>query len=154
MIKTAQPRRPRAQLGRVVGVYGPRGAGVSTVIGLVCGASSKVCTVASSEIVHNLNTGQLLVPNADVVFVELHEPLDVLTAITNGHITALSDGALVKVMTDSWPKPPDDADWPQRARLIERHIRMYSIPHHQVMNKWMDPMAACLGLAQAAKLKS
>ena len=134
-------------------MFGPRGGGVSLLVGFLLEASNKRCCIAPvAHVRDHLAGGKALMPKADVVFVELVEPADALAAVHNGHINPANDGVLVKVIPNGfWP---DDPTWLDREREFEALIRTHSVPHAAVINEYNDPMSACVGIAKAAKLKS
>lgn len=148
MVATARPRRKKAQKGRMVALFGPRGVGVSLVVGLVSGATKHATTITTLPALQNND----LVPSADVVFVETHTADEVQALITEGFINAANEGVFVKVLPDGIAV--NDPDWPDREKAIEDIIRQHNVPYHTVMNQHKDPMAACVGLAKAAQLKS
>lgn len=149
MVRMAQKPRKSARKGRVVGVFGPRGSGVSMLVGLVSGATKHPTAIAPVGLLAERGA---LAPAAEVVFVELKEPEEVELCIVSGHIDASNDGVFVKVVPDGFTV--DDVTWTSRETAIENIIHIHMVPYHTVMNKHKDPMAACIGLARAAKLKS
>ena len=147
MARTSTRPRKTARKGRTVGVFGPRGSGVSMLVGLVSGA-----TKHPTAITHVGMLGGAIAPAAEVVFIEIKDPEEVELCVINGHIDAANDGVFVKVLPDGFTV--DDPTWSDREPTIENIIRLHMVPYHTVMNKFKDPMAACIGLARAAKLKS
>ena len=132
----------------IVVLFGPRGSGVTLIAGLVSGASKHATSIATPETVQQLG----LRPHCKATFVETHTVEDVESLITEGIATAATNAVFVKVLPDGLAI--EDAEWPAREAAIEELLRAHSVAYHTIMNKYKDPMAACIGLARAANLKS
>lgn len=152
MVSTAQPRRKKrksVRAGRVVGLYGPRKAGLSTLIRLMRDVSKlRVEEVEPTALAETFAIeGVPARPGAEVVFVELHEPADLEAVAVQGHLDRALDGVLVKVLPEF---AVSDETWGTRERAFERLIAQYMLPIACVVHQERDSFAACVGLAQAA----
>lgn len=148
---TARRRTP-AQKGRTVAVVGPQGSGRSTLIKLVASASRHRCVeVDPTALLEHLGGLQV---GCEVQFTKLRTPAELLQLIEGGHLARAHDGVVVKVIPDSWPNPPQDEAWAKEQARYEQLMEVHGVQRAAVVNKWQDPLAACIGLARAAKLKS
>ena len=118
------------------------------LLGLVSAASKHPTAVVLAPTL--LEEG--LVPSVEVVFVEVKTCDDVERLIIEGHIDASNQGAFVKVIPDGWSVIDDT--WASRETSIESVLLRHMVSYHSVMNRFKDPMAACVGLARAARLQS
>jgi hypothetical protein len=149
------PRRQPPVKGRHVVMYGAQGSGKSLVSGLLAAASNKVCAIVTSEDLEaSFSRFDEGAPLAEVVFVELSTASQLERLIHVGILDATRDAVVVKVIPEGFDSGESAHAWALREREIEACAQMHSLPLHAVVNQKDDPMSACIGLAQAAKLKS
>lgn len=131
-------------------MYGPRGCGLTTLIGFVASASKHPCLIAPTTFVQELLPEKPR--NIEVVFVELLNEEDAVAAVMNGHVDSTNDGCFVKVLPNGWSV--DDPTWAARERAFDTVIGTHTVPCAGAMNQYKDPLHACIALARAARLKS
>ena len=150
-------KRPRAKprRGRCFAVFGPPGAGTTTIIKCLLD-----CTEADCATVFGLS-GDALVEGvamaqkaAEVVFIDgIADADDIQLLATGGCIDASNDGAVIQVHATVAMLEDERLKFSALRTAIELHINTYSVPYYTIYNERDRLVTPILDLARRAHLR-